>query len=153
MHVRINNIQIWPFCRLNLVVETFGHSAKWTNELKFNKSLQRIRRLWDKTMAVKFMYVRINNIQICPFCRLNLVVETFGQWKFIIKCPTTASLGEGDRFIYLPPHKFPFPYSCAHLRYTSAAPPYQALLVCYIPVAVSADHKNPTTQQDFKLMY
>ena len=26
------------FCRLKLVVETFGHSTYWTNQSKFNKS-------------------------------------------------------------------------------------------------------------------
>ena len=30
--------QNYPFCRLQLVVETFDHSTKWTNQSKFNKN-------------------------------------------------------------------------------------------------------------------
>ena len=32
----------------------------------------------DKTMADKKMYIPNNDTQIYPFCRLQLVVETFG---------------------------------------------------------------------------
>ena len=29
-----------PFCRLQLVVETFGHPTAWTNQSKLNKGPQ-----------------------------------------------------------------------------------------------------------------
>ena len=40
--MEIQNIdpQNYPFIRLQSVVETFGHSTKWTNQWKFNKSFQ-----------------------------------------------------------------------------------------------------------------
>ena len=33
-----NNTQNYPFCRLQLVVETFEHLTKLTNQPQFNKS-------------------------------------------------------------------------------------------------------------------
>ena len=38
MYIPNDDTQIQPFCRLQLVIETFGHSTLWTNKLKFNKS-------------------------------------------------------------------------------------------------------------------
>ena len=36
MYIPNDDAQNQPFCRLNLVVETFGHSTKWINQSKFN---------------------------------------------------------------------------------------------------------------------
>ena len=36
-------IENYPFCRLQLVVETLGHSTYWTNQSKSNKSTQSYR--------------------------------------------------------------------------------------------------------------
>ena len=38
MYIPNDDKQNQTFCRLQLVIETFGHSTLWTNELKFNKS-------------------------------------------------------------------------------------------------------------------
>ena len=35
-----DDTQNYYLCRLQLVVETFGHWTKWTNQSKFNKSPQ-----------------------------------------------------------------------------------------------------------------
>ena len=43
MYIPNDNTQNYPFCILQLVVKTFGHSTKWTNQSKFNKSLQRCK--------------------------------------------------------------------------------------------------------------
>ena len=40
MYIANDDTQNCPFCRLQLVVETFGNSTKWTNQWKFNKSPQ-----------------------------------------------------------------------------------------------------------------
>ncbi len=40
MYILIDDTQDYPFCRLQLVVEKLGYSIKWTNQSKFNKSLQ-----------------------------------------------------------------------------------------------------------------
>ena len=40
MYISNNDIQNYLFCRLQLLVETFGHSTLSTNESKFNKSPQ-----------------------------------------------------------------------------------------------------------------
>ena len=37
MYIPNDVTQNYPFCRLRLVVETFEHSTKWINQLKFNK--------------------------------------------------------------------------------------------------------------------
>ena len=39
MHIPNGDTQCYPFCRLQLVVETFRHSTKWTNQLNFNKKV------------------------------------------------------------------------------------------------------------------
>ena len=39
-----NGVQHWPFCKIQLVVEMFGHSTYWTNQSKFNKSLKDVRK-------------------------------------------------------------------------------------------------------------
>ena len=38
MYIPNDDAQNYPFCRLKLVVETFGHLTKWTNQSKANKS-------------------------------------------------------------------------------------------------------------------
>ena len=40
IYIPNDDTQNYPFCRLNLVVKTFGHSTKWTTQLKFNISPQ-----------------------------------------------------------------------------------------------------------------
>ena len=40
MYIPNDNTKNYPLCRLQLMVETFGHSTKWTSQLKFNKSKQ-----------------------------------------------------------------------------------------------------------------
>ena len=37
MYNPYDDTENYPFCRLQLVVETFGHSSWWTNQSKFNK--------------------------------------------------------------------------------------------------------------------
>ena len=37
---KYDDTQNYPFCRLQLVIETFGHSTELTNYSKFNKSPQ-----------------------------------------------------------------------------------------------------------------
>ena len=53
MYIPNDDLQKNPFCRLQLVVETFGHSTKYyTNQSKSNKSpkllSQRIRNVFIK---------------------------------------------------------------------------------------------------------
>ena len=36
MYIPSHDKQNYPFCRLQFVDETFGHSAYWTNQSKFN---------------------------------------------------------------------------------------------------------------------
>ena len=43
--------QNFPFCRLQLVVEKFGHLTEWTNKTKFNKSPQRIGKRYYETLG------------------------------------------------------------------------------------------------------
>ena len=38
IYIPKDDTQNYPFCKLQLVVETFGHSTKWANQTKF-KSL------------------------------------------------------------------------------------------------------------------
>ena len=38
MYIPNDNTQEYAFCRLQLVIETFGHSTKSANQSKFNKS-------------------------------------------------------------------------------------------------------------------
>ena len=40
VYIPNDDTQNYPLCRLQLVVETFGHSSKLTNQSKFNKSPQ-----------------------------------------------------------------------------------------------------------------
>ena len=40
MYIPNDDTHNYPFCRLKLVAESFGHSSKWTNQSKFNKSPQ-----------------------------------------------------------------------------------------------------------------
>ena len=40
MYIPIDDTHIYPFCRLQIVSETFGHSTKCINQWKFNKSPQ-----------------------------------------------------------------------------------------------------------------
>ena len=40
MNIPNDDTQNYPLYRLQLLVETFGHSAKWTTQSKFNKSPQ-----------------------------------------------------------------------------------------------------------------
>ena len=54
MYLPNDETQNPPFCRLQLVVETIGHSTKWTKQSKYNKKSpkllsQRIRKSFDKT--------------------------------------------------------------------------------------------------------
>ena len=42
IYIPNDDIQNYSLCRLQLVVETFGHSASWTKQSKFNKSPQNI---------------------------------------------------------------------------------------------------------------
>ena len=50
-----DDAQSYPFCRLWLVVETFGHSAQWTDLKKaikvFKFLIQRIRKPLYKTLG------------------------------------------------------------------------------------------------------
>ena len=52
MYIPIDDIQNNPLCRLLLVVKTYGHPTKLTNQSKFNKSpidflYQRIKKLLE----------------------------------------------------------------------------------------------------------
>ena len=44
-----DNTYNYPFCRLQLVVEMFGHSTKWTNETKFKlpKVVKSANKKWN----------------------------------------------------------------------------------------------------------
>ena len=33
-------------------------------------------------MNIKLMYISNDDTQNCPYCRLQLVVETFGHWSY-----------------------------------------------------------------------
>ena len=48
MYIPNDNKQNYPFCRIKLVVETFGDSTKWAHQSKCNKSPQRIRQRFYK---------------------------------------------------------------------------------------------------------
>ena len=37
IYISNDETQNYPFCRLKLVVETFEHLTKWTNQLKFTE--------------------------------------------------------------------------------------------------------------------
>ena len=37
IYIPNNDTQKYPFCRLQSVIETIGHSTKWTNQSKFIK--------------------------------------------------------------------------------------------------------------------
>ena len=50
MYIANDDTQNYPFCRLQLVVETFGHSDKLTNQSKFNKSPKVVRQTNKKTL-------------------------------------------------------------------------------------------------------
>ena len=39
-YISNDNKQNYHFCRLQLVVEMFGHPTRWTNQSKFNESPQ-----------------------------------------------------------------------------------------------------------------
>ena len=40
MYISNDDTQNKPFCKLQLLVEKFGHSTYWTNQSKLNKSPQ-----------------------------------------------------------------------------------------------------------------
>ena len=46
-----DNTHNYPFCGFNLLVKIFGHSTKETNQSKFNKSYQRLRKHYNKTLG------------------------------------------------------------------------------------------------------
>ena len=58
MYIPNDDTQNYPYCRIQLVAETFGHSTKWINQLKFNKcpqgcmSSQGIRKRYHKTWGL-----------------------------------------------------------------------------------------------------
>ena len=37
MYITHDDTQNYPFCKLQIVFETFGHSTKWMNQSKFSK--------------------------------------------------------------------------------------------------------------------
>ena len=43
-----------PFCRLKLVVETFEHSTKRTNQSKFHKVPKDVKPTSKKTLLLRF---------------------------------------------------------------------------------------------------
>ena len=56
MNIPNDDTQNYSFCRLQLMVKTFGQSTKWTNQSKFNKSPkdclnQQIRKSYYKTLG------------------------------------------------------------------------------------------------------
>ena len=54
MHIVANkDTQNYPFCRLQSVVETFEHSTKRTNELKFTKVPKIDKPTNKKTLSLK----------------------------------------------------------------------------------------------------
>ena len=50
MYISNDVTQNYFFCRLQLVIETFGHSTKWTNESKF-KVPKIVRHTNKKTLT------------------------------------------------------------------------------------------------------
>ena len=72
MHIPNVDTQNCPFCKLNLVVETFGHSTKGTNQSTFNKSSQ-----IKKTLLFEFGTSVINSpmspssLENCTFVLLK----------------------------------------------------------------------------------
>ena len=60
----IHNYDDYPFCRLQLLVETFGHSTKWTNQnsLKSPKFLS----LWIRKRYYKTFWTSVINSPMSP---------------------------------------------------------------------------------------
>ena len=66
MYIPNDDIKNCPFCRLQLVVDTFGPT---------NKDL--CSDLRDKIMVDTLMYIPNDDSQNCAYNKLQLVVETF----------------------------------------------------------------------------
>ena len=70
--------QNYPFCKLQLVVETFGHSTKQTNLSKFNKSPKSCLAKKDKIRKryYKTLWISVINSPMSP-PSLDIRMATF----------------------------------------------------------------------------
>ena len=50
IYIPNDDTQKYHFYRLKLLVETFGHSTKWTNQSKFNKKSKVVKATNKKTL-------------------------------------------------------------------------------------------------------
>ena len=50
MYIPIDDTQTYPFYRLKLVVKTFRHLIKWTNQPKFNKDAKVVKPTYKETL-------------------------------------------------------------------------------------------------------
>ena len=74
MHIPNVDTQNYFFCRLQLVVKTFGHLTQWTNQLQFNESppkWEASRRLVASSLFSKFHICHISfwdgfMLFVCP---------------------------------------------------------------------------------------
>ena len=57
MYIPNVDTQNYPYCRLQLIVETFEYSTKWTNQSKFNKSLQKSEANEKENVIIKFWVI------------------------------------------------------------------------------------------------
>ena len=55
MHIPNDDTQNYPFYKLQLLVETFGHSTKWSNQAKFNKVPNVVESTNKKTLLKDFV--------------------------------------------------------------------------------------------------
>ena len=51
MYIPNGDTQIYPFFRLEIVIETFEHSTSWTNQLKLNKVPVVVKLTNKKTLS------------------------------------------------------------------------------------------------------
>ena len=76
MHIPYDD---YTFCKFKIVVETFGHSTLWTNQLKSPKLLsQRIRKLYYKTLGTSVINNPLSPLYLC----LNRLITAYisCQW-------------------------------------------------------------------------
>ena len=53
MYIHNDDTQNYPFCRLQLGIETFGHQSKLTNQSKFNESSKKMIKRCFKTLGLQ----------------------------------------------------------------------------------------------------
>ena len=67
MHIPNDDTENYPFCRLQLLVETSGYSTKWNNQSKSNKSPQSCQaNEWGKSYCKTLGTSLINSLMPLP---------------------------------------------------------------------------------------